>query len=148
MDHHKRKQESKKHDSKKNKVRRLSTFSNMVLITSPCETTMEYHGVPLTSSFAGCTCRKKHLYTVICIDHKHKFFCPTWTFSSRNYREVMDAWLQHYEQIHDPKLANRMLMDNDHDRVQAKLRRECEKRNMTRNQVLVKWMKEKLYIYY
>ena len=148
MDHHKRKQESKKHDSKKNKVRRLPTFSNMVLITSPCETTMEYHGVPLTWSFAGCTCRKKHLYTVICLPHRHTNFCGFWTFSSTNYRVAMDAWLQHYEQKHDPKLANCMMMDDDHDRVQAKLRRMCEQKNMTRDQAVVKRIQKKLLIIY
>ena len=148
MDHHKRKQESKKHDSKKNKVRRLPKSSNMVLITNTCKTTKEYHGVPLASSFTGCACKNGHLYTVICVPRANNYGCAYWTFSSRNYREVRDAWIQHVEQMHNPKSANCKWIDHEHDRVQAKLRRMCEKRNMTRDQAVVKRIQRKLIIYY
>ena len=146
MDHHKRKQESKKHDSKKNKSRVLERRSNIVLITNTCKTTKEYHGVPLTSSFTGCACKNGHLYTVICQPITNCYGCSFWTFSSRNYREVMDAWIQHVKQAHDPKSANCKWMDHEHDRVQAKLRRMCEQKNMTRDQAVVKRIQKNLLI--
>ena len=143
MGHHK-----KKHDDKKYRVRRLPKSSSMVLITPTCKTTKEYHGVPLSSSFTGCACKNGHLYTVLCVPRAHHYGCPFWAFSSRNYREVRDAWIQHVEQTHNPKSTNRKWIDHEFDRIQAKLRHMCEKRNITRDQAVAKRMQRKLLIIY
>ena len=148
MGHHKKKQESKKHDDKKYRVRRLPKSSSMVLITPTCKTTKEYHGVPLSSSFTGCACKNGHLYTVLCVPRANHYGCSFWTFSSRNYREVRDAWIQHVEQMHNPKSTNRKWIDHEFDRIQAKLRHMCEKRNITRDQAVAKRMQRKLLIIY